>query len=236
MVRGLACRISWPTWKSSKKLPARALPIASLRMPRRGCRATDQPLRPERDGFARLAAGGTALTLLAGCGGPDLRERELCARALTVLDPEAGASEPVDGAAPGPVTLRYAARGRSETLTCRFAPDATGAPEIAGVAGTAVGELSAIDFFFLSPYVLLRAEVPAAELGPLTYLAQQLVNATGLAAVYALLALGYSLLYGLIGRVNLALRGVCAFGTRAPLPGATLPDGPAPGGAAVAAV
>ena len=168
--------------------------------------------------------------------GPDLRERELCARALTVLDPEAGALEPVDGAAPGPVTLRYAARGRSETLTCRFAPDATGAPELAGIAGTAVGELSAIDLFFLSTYGLPRAEAPAAELGPLTYLAQQLVNATGLAAVYALLALGYSLLYGLIGRVNLAFGEFCAFGTLAALAGATLLGGAAPGRAAVAAV
>ncbi len=205
-------------------------------MPRRGGRATDQPLRPERDGFARLAAAGLALTLLAGCGGPDLRERELCARALTVLDPEAGAPEPVDAAAPSPVTLRYAARGRSETLTCRFAPDQTGAPELAGIAGTAVGELSAIDLFFLSTYGLPRAEVPAAELGPFTYLAQQLVNATGLAAVYALLALGYSLLYGLIGRVNLAFGEFCAFGTLAALAGATLLGGAAPGRAAVAAV
>src|SRR6478672_4123918 len=117
MVRGVACRISWPTWKSSKKLPARALPIATLRMPRRGGRATDRPTRPERDRSARLAAAGLALALLTGCGEP-----ELCARALTVLDPEAGAPEPVDAAAPSPVTLRYAARGRSETLTCRFVP------------------------------------------------------------------------------------------------------------------
>src|SRR4051794_2357361 len=131
MVRGVACRISWPTWKSSKKLPARALPIASLRIPRRGGRATDRPLRPERDRSARLAAAGLALVLLAGCGGPDLRERDLCGRALAVLDPEAGAPEPVEGSGTGPMTLRYAARGRTETLTCRFAADEAGAPELA---------------------------------------------------------------------------------------------------------
>src|SRR3954453_6232451 len=134
MVRGVACRISWPTWKSSKKLPARALPIATLRMPRRGGRATDRPTRPERDRSARLAAACLAFALLTGCGGPDLRERELCARELTVLDPEAGGPEPVGGAGTRPVARRYAGRGGSETLPCRFAPDATGAPELAGIA------------------------------------------------------------------------------------------------------
>src|SRR3954453_5015601 len=118
MVRGVACRISWPTWKSSKKLPARALPIATLRMPRRGGTATDRPLRPERDRSARLAAAGLAFALLTGCGGPDLRERELCARALTVLDPEAGALEPVDGAAPDSGTRPHPPRGRSRRLAC----------------------------------------------------------------------------------------------------------------------
>src|SRR5205085_3308299 len=55
-------------------------------------------------------------------------------------------------------------------------------------------------------------EVPLA----LAYGAQQLVNAVALAAIYGLLATAYSLIYGLIGRINLAFGEIAvvgAFGT-----------------------
>ncbi len=44
------------------------------------------------------------------------------------------------------------------------------------------------------------------------YALQQLVNAIALAAVYALLATAYSLIYGLVGRINLAFGEIAALG------------------------
>src|SRR5262249_61830192 len=51
-------------------------------------------------------------------------------------------------------------------------------------------------------------ELPAG----LAYAAQQIVNAVPLAAVYALLATAYSLIYGLIGRINLAFGEIAVIG------------------------
>ena len=44
------------------------------------------------------------------------------------------------------------------------------------------------------------------------YALQQLVNALALAAVYALLATAYSLIYGLVGRINLAFGEIAVLG------------------------
>ena len=44
------------------------------------------------------------------------------------------------------------------------------------------------------------------------YALQQLINALALAAVYALLATAYSLIYGLVGRINLAFGEIAVLG------------------------
>ena len=51
-------------------------------------------------------------------------------------------------------------------------------------------------------------QIPAAA----AYALQQLVNALALAAVYALLATAYSLIYGLVGRINLAFGEIAVLG------------------------
>ena len=51
-------------------------------------------------------------------------------------------------------------------------------------------------------------QLPAAA----AYALQQLVNAIALAAVYALLATAYSLIYGLVGRINLAFGEIAVLG------------------------
>ena len=51
-------------------------------------------------------------------------------------------------------------------------------------------------------------QLPAAA----AYALQQLVNAVALAAVYALLATAYSLIYGLVGRINLAFGEIAVLG------------------------
>src|SRR6185436_5494136 len=53
------------------------------------------------------------------------------------------------------------------------------------------------------------AELPAAA----AYALQQLINALALAAVYALLATAYSLIYGLAGRINLAFGEIAMLGS-----------------------
>jgi branched-subunit amino acid ABC-type transport system permease component len=57
-----------------------------------------------------------------------------------------------------------------------------------------------------APQKLLEFSVAAA------YALQQLVNAIALAAVYALLATAYSLIYGLVGRINLAFGEIAVLG------------------------
>ena len=51
-------------------------------------------------------------------------------------------------------------------------------------------------------------QLPAAA----AYALQQLINALALAAVYALLATAYSLIYGLVGRINLAFGEIAVLG------------------------
>ncbi len=47
---------------------------------------------------------------------------------------------------------------------------------------------------------------------PLAYVIQQVINATALSAVYALLATAYSLIYGITGRINLAFGEIAMLG------------------------
>lgn len=181
-----------------------------------------------------------ALLPAAACAAPVSEGWALCERALSVLEP---AATQVQRAAPevkDALTLRYVALGRAHELTCRIEPGENRAPTLAGLRSTREGELSPAALFFLNAYALRHPAPAAAGLGPLPYLAQQLLNAIAPAAIYGLLALGYSLLYGLIGRVNLAFGELCAFGTLAALMGAHLLGQPgtwlAAGGAALAAL
>ena len=164
----------------------------------------------------------------------------MCEQALSVLEPAATQVQRSPTAVQDELSLRYVALGRAQTLTCRIEPGQNRQPELKGLGSTREGELSPSALFFLQTFVLRRLTPIAAGLGPLPYLAQQLLNATAPAAIYALLALGYSLLYGLIGRVNLAFGEFCAFGTLAALAGAHVLGEPgtwlAAGGAALAAV
>jgi branched-subunit amino acid ABC-type transport system permease component len=63
---------------------------------------------------------------------------------------------------------------------------------------------------------------------PLAYALQQAINGLPLAAVYALLAAAYSLVYGLVGRINLAFGEIAAVGGYAAALGAILTAAQAP--------
>lgn len=137
---------------------------------------------------------------------------------------QAEASAGGEPAATEEVALHYRLPGLAaeQRATCRFAPDGV---ELAGVRTDREGELSPVALFFLKAYVLGRAPVAAGPPGAAdarAYLLQQLANALTPAAVYALLATGYALVYGLTGRINLAFGDFTTVGAVAALNGTVL--------------
>src|SRR5271156_6066519 len=177
--------------------------------------------------LARIA-GAAALLAVAGCS-PSLEtdQARLCRMALPALS-ESDArltivrqQESADGRG---VQVDYLARDpggvdAAHLAQCRFR--APGRPlhsselvdiEIDGV------QLSEVKRYFLIRFWLATPEARAADPAPLgdiaslpilppgaAYLLQQAINGLPLTAVYALLAAAYSLVYGLVGRINLAL-------------------------------
>jgi branched-chain amino acid transport system permease protein len=109
--------------------------------------------------------------------------------------------------------------------------------------------LSDVSLYFLVRFWLATPEARDADPAPLgdvaqlprlprsaAYALQQALNGLPLAAIYALLAAAYSLVYGLVGRINLAFGDFAAAGGYAAALGALLAAGqtPALGGAAAA--
>ena len=101
--------------------------------------------------------------------------------------------------------------------------------------------LSEVKRYFLIRFWLATPEARAADPAPLgdiaslpilppeaAYLLQQAINGLPLTAVYALLAAAYSLVYGLVGRINLAFGELAAAGGYAAALGAGLFAGGAP--------
>ena len=86
---------------------------------------------------------------------------------------------------------------------------------------TEAGPLGVARLTFLKRYLadaeVAAARAPKGETAPdlsagTAYALQQLINAIALAAVYALLATAYSLIYGLAGRINLAFGEIAMLG------------------------
>jgi branched-subunit amino acid ABC-type transport system permease component len=173
------------------------------------------------------------LLLVAGCGrAMDGEQLRLCRLVLPVLHPE-GTELREMRVAPVPlgragIRIDYAAREpgaqrRMYFAACGFA-GATferGRLDLVRVETDdgALGEarLLYLKRFWLEPAAREEGlpsslqglpQIPAAA----AYALQQLVNAIALAAVYALLATAYSLIYGLVGRINLAFGEVAVLG------------------------
>ena len=125
---------------------------------------------------------------------------------------------------------------------CRFR--APGRPlrsaDLVGVEIDGV-RLSDVNRYFLVRFWLATPEARAADPAPLgdvsslpiipprvAYVLQQAINGLPLTAVYALLAAAYSLVYGLVGRINLAFGELAAAGGYAAALGAGLVAGGAP--------
>jgi branched-chain amino acid transport system permease protein len=160
-------------------------------------------------GLGRWGAAVLLLGLLGGCAPGAEQRAGVCERALVTL--ERGHEVRVEETVRLPeladtVVLRYrldepALAGEEQHIFCRFAAG-RGVGELVGVRTDREGELSPAALFFLREYGLSGGA--AQGVGPLAYLLQQLVNALTPAAIYALLATGYALIYGITGRINLA--------------------------------
>jgi branched-chain amino acid transport system permease protein len=179
------------------------------------------PLLP---GLAAIAVAAA----VAGCG-VDRQQVRSCQHLIAAFE---GETLPVrivevrgDADGPNSILLRYrvptqGSDADARWISCRFGGDAFEAGRLAvvGVATDRRGRLSPIDLQMLLIWQRLPPRtggVPeaakAALSGPL-YLLQQIVNAVPSAAIYALIAVGFSLVYGIIGRINLALGEMAAVG------------------------
>ncbi len=154
----------------------------------------------------------------------DAGETRLCRTALPALDNQ-GARLVIDqtriGPFPNSIRIDYRAIRSDEPtrirhVICVFSAsrNTQGARELVGVA-TEFGPMAEASFFFLRRFYLESREGPppdpappaaaAAEQVPfwLAYGLQFLLTAIPSAAVYALLAAAYALIYGLVGRILL---------------------------------
>lgn len=183
------------------------------------------------------AVGGwlLALLLLAGCADSRRAETEQCLRALAALEPSPVVALRVElpVEAPDSVVLHYHTDAGPSWQTCSFTRsgllDRT--VDLVAVRSSEAGELSPIGLFLLKSYglgVVAVAEATADRLGSSRYLLQQLVNAVTPAAIYALLAIGYALIYGIIGRINLAFGEATSLGAYAALSGLVMATTTAP--------
>ena len=187
--------------------------------------------------IGRLTASAAALVALAlGACSPLLEtdQARLCRMALPALEaPNAtivigGQSEFPDGRG---VRVDYRAAAPGANLSphyaeCRFlSPGRPRKSQDLQSLTTDRGKLSdwslglLIRFWLATPDARSADPSPLGDVSalasiprPLAYALQQAVNAAPLAAIYALLAAAYSLVYGLVGRINLAFGELAAAG------------------------
>lgn len=169
--------------------------------------------------MGRLAACLSLLILLAGCG-PDPGQSQLCQRLMTAFAGPDHALIEVEALSREPPLLRVRYRaptgsgGEERWHRCRFAGSGLeqGRLVLEAVETDRDGRLSPVALALLRVWLELpegeqgRApgDWPAGTGGALLYLLQTLVNALAVCCLYALLAIGYSLVYGIVERINLA--------------------------------
>jgi branched-chain amino acid transport system permease protein len=118
---------------------------------------------------------------------------------------------PATGNAPAGVRIAWRGTGPHDEpegwLLCWLAEPRPGAWQLLEARTSRFGHWSRYDI--QQAYKLLRLRVPEGPAGaapwlPLLYLAQQLINALSLGCVYALIAVGYTLVYGITRVINFA--------------------------------
>jgi branched-chain amino acid transport system permease protein len=172
------------------------------------------------------------LAVLAACAGAlDGEQLRLCRRVLPALHPDTTQLREI-AAVRAPlgrqgVRIEYTARepgGDTRVLhvACGFGGRTLEPARLELVAvETDEGPLGEARLLYLQRFWLADPTAIAESARPsglielperIAYAAQQLINALALGAIYALLATAYSLIYGLIGRINLAFGQIAVVG------------------------
>jgi len=168
--------------------------------------------------------------LLADCGSAiDSEQLRVCREVIPAVNPDGTELRELRYAVglPG-LRIDYEARAPGETsrvryVACAFAGRTFSADRLDLTAvETDSGGLGDAQLYFLKRFWLGSAPdageglggEPAVPILPpsLAYVAQQLINASALCSVYALLATAYSLIYGITGRINLAFGEIAMLG------------------------
>ncbi len=178
---------------------------------------------------------------VVACGSAiDSEQLRLCRLVLPVLHPDATEIQEIRAipyalAQGTGVRVNYTSREPGEQRRVRFATCGFGGTtferdrlELISVV-TDRGALSEARLLFLKRFWLAQFAASPQAVSPsgprvsagLAYALQQLVNALALAAIYALLATAYSLIYGLVGRINLAFGDMTVVGAYGALGGVT---------------
>jgi branched-subunit amino acid ABC-type transport system permease component len=195
-----------------------------------------------------IATSLLLLLPLAGCERwPDVGLARVCRSAVPALNPPASRIEIVSTTAMREtvgVDVAYLAQADDESprrrhLSCTFTTGRTsgGVPELEKVVSDGE-ELGAVRLTLLKRFWLATPEGLAADPAPYTLIGrlpelgpwaasaiQQTVSALPMISIYALLAPSYALVYGLIGRINLAFGEFAAVAAYGALVGAALASG-----------
>lgn len=182
------------------------------------------------DPVYRAALLGSLALALAGCAVIDADAARLCRSALPAIEDE-GVRVEVIRTAGGPearslrIDYRTLRDGRTVTryAICRFSAG-TGRAKLAGIT-TDRGQVSGARLYLLNRYYLDTPDGVAGDPGAgdptaglpewpagVAYGAQQALAGLPGAAITALLAAAYALVFGLVGRINLAFGEIAAVG------------------------
>jgi branched-chain amino acid transport system permease protein len=200
---------------------------------------------PSRGWSAILAAGAALAAVLAACTfSVDAEQARICRIALPALN-DPGSRVVVERAQPGPgersVRLDYRVEGLvgppvGRWALCRFAAEglSPNKAELVGVE-TDRGPLSGSSVYLLRRFYVGSAEGLMGDPGegdcaaglreapePVAYLVQQVLVGLPRTGIYGLLAAAYALVFGLVGRINLAFGELAAIGAAATVSGVAL--------------
>lgn len=180
-----------------------------------------------RGAVAALLLGLT----LAACG-PDPEQGRLCSRLIGAFERTHAATVLGTVSDERGLVVDYEVGGERHWVACRFGGSGLARDRLTltAVATDREGQFSAIGVHMVRRWLgMFEAQrstggVVAVARGlavDLAYLGQQLLNAVTVGAVYGLLAIGYSLVYGIIGRLNLAFGDLATIGAFTAFLGAT---------------
>ena len=192
----------------------------------------ERPVGRQRRRWRRLA-GLAAAWLLVGCADADVEQVRICERLIPAIEAPAARIEigqsGADPAIENAVTVAYRLVGpgapAERWISCRFGGSGFERDRLrlTGVATASEGELSAVRVFLLRQYWLGWYEGQAAAAGEpdggapsrardLLYFLQLALNGITVGCFYGLLAIAYTLVYAIIGRINLAFGEIAMVG------------------------